>query len=310
MHAAELQFLEHTDNSVFHSSASLGLDLLLGSGIPAGSLIEVFGPMGAGKSILCAVIAGAWQTQGYPVAVIDVDRAMNKEHYRWAGAQPLLVDIDATPAAEDVMLLAAELVDSKAPLLLIIDSTTSLTTKAELNKRTSGNMFSRTSWKRMMTQSLTHMRPAIERSGSVVVAINRCSPATLPAYRAPTAHGNALRSHADIRLEIRALAPALQHVDIAIDVIKNQYGASGGSSGLRFLEQHGLCRVTDIFASARRGGLIQCRAADAEQPGYHAGTKYLGSNGASAVIELYRDNALRATLEQQLRHRLTRSMLT
>src|SRR5574343_1146298 len=77
------------------STGSTLLDLAIsggrvrGGGIPGGILVEIFGPSGAGKTVLLSEIAGAIQRKGGDIMFHDPEARLNKQF-----AQMFDVDIE------------------------------------------------------------------------------------------------------------------------------------------------------------------------------------------------------------------------
>jgi RecA/RadA recombinase len=76
---------EYEGSDVFISSGSTLLDLAIsggrvrGGGIPGGILVEVFGPSGAGKTVLLCEIAGGVQRQGGQIMFRDPEARLNQQ---------------------------------------------------------------------------------------------------------------------------------------------------------------------------------------------------------------------------------------
>ena len=60
------------------STGSLALDLALGiGGLPAGRIVEIFGPESSGKTTLCLHVIANAQAKGGKCAIIDAEHAID-----------------------------------------------------------------------------------------------------------------------------------------------------------------------------------------------------------------------------------------
>lgn len=79
---------QYDGSGPFISTGSTLLDLSIsggrvrGGGIPGGILVEIFGPSGAGKTVLLCEIAGAVQRQGGEILFRDPEARLNKQFAR------------------------------------------------------------------------------------------------------------------------------------------------------------------------------------------------------------------------------------
>ena len=68
------------------STGSLALDLALGiGGVPAGRIIEIFGPESSGKTTLCLHIIANAQAKGGRCAIIDAEHAIDPGYAKKIG---------------------------------------------------------------------------------------------------------------------------------------------------------------------------------------------------------------------------------
>lgn len=95
-------------DSVMVSTGSTLLDLAIsggrkrGGGIPGGILVEIFGPPGAGKTVLLCEVAGAVQRQGGQVMFRDPEARLNKQFASMFGLDPEEIEYDTPSTVTEV----------------------------------------------------------------------------------------------------------------------------------------------------------------------------------------------------------------
>jgi RecA/RadA recombinase len=96
------------DTSIMISTGSTLLDLAIsggrvrGGGIPGGILVEIFGPSGAGKTVLLCEIAGAVQRHGGQIMFHDPEARLNKQFARMFDLDTDLMDYDTPNTIPEV----------------------------------------------------------------------------------------------------------------------------------------------------------------------------------------------------------------
>ena len=115
------------------STGIAGLDNALGvGGIKKGSMIEIFGTEGSGKTALALYLAKQYQKAGDPVLYIDSERTLTKETIKAAGIENENFYIMQENALENVLNACLEA--SKVFGAIIIDSFAGLTTRQQLSE--------------------------------------------------------------------------------------------------------------------------------------------------------------------------------
>ena len=125
------------DNTVSNVEAvptgSLALDLALGiGGVPAGRIIEIFGPESSGKTTLCLHIIANAQAKGGRCAIIDAEHAIDPGYAKKIGVDIENLLISQPDCGEDALNIADMLVRSEAIDVLVVDSVAALVPKAEI----------------------------------------------------------------------------------------------------------------------------------------------------------------------------------
>ncbi|HEY4223362.1 MAG TPA: AAA family ATPase, partial [Myxococcota bacterium] len=109
------------------------LDMVLGGGLVAGRVVELFGPPGGGKTSLALALVAAVQQAGGNAAFIDVEGTLDPARAERAGVD-LKRLIAAAPAfGEEALQMVDALLRAKSVDLVIVDSVAALVPRAELN---------------------------------------------------------------------------------------------------------------------------------------------------------------------------------
>ena len=90
----------------FLSTGIATLDQALGGGVPAGRIIELYGPESSGKSTIASAIVGNLQTQyHYDALYIDMEYALNLREAKQNGMNVDDVVISQPDTAEQAMAI-------------------------------------------------------------------------------------------------------------------------------------------------------------------------------------------------------------
>ena len=104
------------------STGSLALDLALGiGGLPAGRIIEIFGPESSGKTTVCLHVIANAQAKGGKCAIIDAEHAIDPGYARKIGVDIDNLLISQPNCGEDALNICDTLVRSNAIDVLVVD---------------------------------------------------------------------------------------------------------------------------------------------------------------------------------------------
>jgi recombination protein RecA len=214
------------------------LDAALGEGLPRGSIVELFGPPGCGKSSVAARCVAHLQQHGLGAAWIDAEHAF---HAAWAAA--LGADLERLPvlqpdSAEQAMESALRLVASGALDLLVIDSAAALAPRLEIEAgvgEAGPGLHSR-----VLASGLRRLARAASRAGTTVLFLNqtRARSAAAGGEGETSAGGAPLKLFAAVRV---ALIPVTES-RLRFRIVKNKAGNAfgegelGGQRGERLAE--------------------------------------------------------------------------
>ena len=111
----------------------LGIDSVLGGGIPLGRVVEVFGNEGSGKTTLCSHIVAAAQARGNIATYIDVENSYDMTYAVVLGVDPEAIIFDQPTSGEKAWDVAIQAIEDGQPGdVIIMDSMAALVPLAEL----------------------------------------------------------------------------------------------------------------------------------------------------------------------------------
>lgn len=258
-HAAATQ--RHRCGDVL-SSGSVGLDALLGEGLPRGCVVEVFGPPSSGKSTLAMLAAAEAQRRGNIAVLIDSEAAYDPRY-----AATLGVDIAAMPVikpytAENARDAITTLLTDDAADLIIVDSVAALASTDELSTSLlaaepgdNNNLYSN-GHSDMMRQWMSGVKQAARRSSAIIILINQTRIRFARSYeraeRIVTAAGNAVSDIADLRL-----ATESDGLAITVTVRSNDRAPFRGTTTLPLPDDRQRTRAADLAHLALRYAEVQ-----------------------------------------------------
>ncbi|MCB0349093.1 MAG: recombinase RecA, partial [Bdellovibrionales bacterium] len=154
------------------STGSLNLDIALGiGGVPAGRVVEIYGPESSGKTTLALSITAQAQKAGGVCAFVDAEHALDVGYARKLGVNTEELLISQPDTGEDALEIAETLVRSGAISVLVIDSVAALTPRAEIEGDMGDSHMGLQA--RLMSQALRKLTAAISRTSTIVIFINQ-----------------------------------------------------------------------------------------------------------------------------------------
>jgi recombination protein RecA len=212
---------------VIHSG-SIALDAALGvGGYPRGRVVEIFGPESSGKTTLAIHAIAEAQKAGGLAAFIDAEHAFDRFY-----AEKLGVDIDnlyisQPDSGEQALEIAEQLIRSSAVDIIVIDSVSALTPKAELEGEMGDSKMGLQA--RLMSQALRKLTGAISKTNTTCIFINQLRDKIGVMFGNPetTTGGNALKFYASVRLDIRRIGQLkdgeeVKGNQVRVKVVKNK----------------------------------------------------------------------------------------
>ena len=154
------------------STGSLGLDIALGiGGLPAGRIVEIYGPESSGKTTLCLHVIANAQAKGGNCAIIDAEHAIDPGYAESIGVKVNELLISQPDCGEDALNIAETLVRSGAVDVLVVDSVAALVPKAEIEGQMGDSHVGLQA--RLMSQALRKITGAASRSRTCVIFTNQ-----------------------------------------------------------------------------------------------------------------------------------------
>ena len=190
------------------STGSIGLDHALGvGGFPRGRVIEVYGPEASGKTTLALHAIAETQRSGGITAFVDAEHAFDPTYAKGLGIKNEDLLISQPDYGEQALEIVDQLIRSSAVDMIVIDSVSALTPKAELDGEMGDTHVGLQA--RLMSQALRKITATVSKSKTTVIFINQLRMKIgVPSYMSPetTSGGNALKFYCSVRLDVRRIA--------------------------------------------------------------------------------------------------------
>jgi recombination protein RecA len=215
------------------------LDIAIGGGLPRGSIVEIFGPAGCGKTTLALRIAAHIQHVGGGAAWIDAEHAFNAALAIRCGVAIEHLPVAQPESAEQALEIVRRLAASAAVELVVVDSAAALVPEVELETAVghSGHGLQN----RVLASGLRRLAGELRRTGAVVLFLNQAR--GNDEYET-SAGGPALKLFAALRLALRRApdtrADLEMDVEVRFRVLKNKAGDAFIDGAISWEEGPGL----------------------------------------------------------------------
>lgn len=229
---AVISFEDGIEDVIVHSSGCLSLDIALGGGYPEGRIVEIFGEESTGKSTLAIHAAIEIQKAGKLVGYIDAEQAFDPGYAEGLGldmSREKLI-FSQPSSGEEAFGIAEELLNADNIGMLIFDSVSALTPKAEIEGDFGDSKMGLHA--RLMSQSMRKLVCKINRSQAVVIFLNQLRDIIGVTFgdSKTTTGGNALKFYATQRIRLYTAGkksntedtPQVISVGVRAKVIKNK----------------------------------------------------------------------------------------
>ena len=289
-------------------TGSLSLDAALGTGgFPRGRIVEIYGPEGAGKTLLSLHVIREAQKLGGNAAFIDAEHALDINFARRIGVDVQNLIISQPDSGEQGMEIVDTLVRSGAFDVIVVDSVAALVPQAELEGEMGDSHMGLHA--RLMSQALRKLTGSINRSRTCLVFLNQLRMKIGVMFGNPetTTGGRALAFYSSVRLDIRRTARVKDgEEDIGsrtrVKVIKNKLAAPFREAefDILFMGEHiGISYEGDLVDLGVEKGLVEKSGTWLSYGGERLGQ---GRDNAKEFLATHPEVA--AGLAQQLRTQL------
>ena len=247
------------------STGSLSLDLALGiGGLPAGRIVEIFGPESSGKTTLCLHVIANAQKSGGKCAIIDAEHAIDPGYAAKIGVDIDNLLISQPDCGEDALNIVDTLVRSNAISVLVVDSVAALVPRAEIEGQMGDSHVGLQA--RLMSQALRKITGAASKSRTCVIFTNQIREKIGVIYGNPetTPGGNALKFYASIRMDIRKtsaikVGDAVLGNRARVKVIKNKMAPPFKVAEFDIMYNEGISKTGSVVDVATDLGLMERR---------------------------------------------------
>jgi len=211
-------------------SGSLSLDIALGTGLPRGRVLEVFGPESSGKTTLALHAVAEVQKEGGTAAFVDAEHALDPQYAKKIGVDIDSLLVSQPDTGEQALEIVETLVRSNAVDIVVVDSVAALVPRAEIEGDMGDSHMGLQA--RLMSQALRKLTGSVNKSKCTVLFINQIRMKIGVMFGNPetTSGGNALKFYASVRLDIRRIGQIKSGEEIIgnrvrVKVVKNKVAA-------------------------------------------------------------------------------------
>src|SRR5688572_778838 len=294
-----------TDPMEVVSTGSIGLDVALGvGGFPRGRIVEIYGPEASGKTTVAIHAIAEAQKKGGMCAIIDAEHAFDSAYARKLGVDVDNLLISQPDYGEQGLEIADRLILSGALDVVVIDSVAALVPKGELEGEMGDSKMGLQA--RLMSQALRKLTATINNTNTICIFISQLGEqiGVMFGNPEPTTGGNALKSYASVRLDIRRMAQIKDGDEaignrVKVKVVKNKVAPPFRSAEFDIVFGEGISKNGEIIDMGVELGIIQKSGS-----WFSYNTDKLGQ-GRETVKQLMHDNPeLANEIEGKIREKL------
>lgn len=282
-------------------TGSIQLDEILGgSGLPDGTIAELFGEQGTGKSTLALELIQSVQERNGSTAYIDAEHSLDVDYAKNIGIRPDALLFAQPDTGDEALDIVRELIDTERLDLVVVDSAAALVPGQELER----NFDEETSHElaELLSNALRKISPTVKQSGTVLCFTNQVrSRLNRPAGPDETTPGgNALKFYSSVRINLEQVSP-IEKRDrtigrrIRVHVVKNRSAPPDQSAEVDLLFDRGICPFGDLLDAGLDHGIVEQRSGE-----YVAENTSLGRNRHQVRSTLEQDPSLTTLLRERV----------
>jgi len=292
----------------YFSTGILSLDLILGKGgIGSGTIMEIYGPEGSGKSTVALFILSEIQRKGYTVGYLDVERAMDDDLARaygvdWDNVIRLNPEVADDDSGEAILAKVEMLIASKQIKALVVDSVTALTPRAIIEGGYDEAHMGVQA--RMMSKALSKLVHIVAANDVILIFINQLRMKIGMMFGNPetTTGGNSLKFYAKYRLDVRRKEYIKDGDNIIgastkVYVKKNKLAAPFRECYFDLIYGKGIDKYNELSNVALALGLITRSGA-----WFSYNDEQIGQGSKSVVEKLRTDEVFYKTIEEAVKN--------
>ncbi len=289
------------------STGSIGLDHALGvGGFPRGRVIEVYGPEASGKTTLALHAIAETQRSGGITAFVDAEHAFDPTYAKGLGIKNEDLLISQPDYGEQALEIVDQLIRSSAVDMIVIDSVSALTPKAELDGEMGDTHVGLQA--RLMSQALRKITATVSKSKTTVIFINQLRMKIgVPSYMSPetTSGGNALKFYCSVRLDVRRIASLKTSESVIgnrvrVKVVKNKVAPPFREAEMDIIFGRGISKFGELIDLGVEFGLVEKAGAWFSYSGERIGQ---GKDNAQKFLQANSDLGLK--LEKEVKEKIS-----
>lgn len=236
-------------------------DALGVGGIPRGRITEIYGPESSGKTTLTMHVMAEAQKMGLQAAIIDAEHAFDPKYAKNLGIDVDELTISQPDSGEEALGIVQILVESGIYGVVVVDSVSALTPKAELEGSIGDSHIGLQA--RLMSQAMRMLTSKVQHSNTSLIFINQIREKVGVMYGSPetTSGGRALKFYSSVRIDIRRIGSVKigeENIgnETRVKIKKNKVASPFKTATFKIMFGKGIDSTYDILNKALKQELI------------------------------------------------------